>query len=84
MSSHPLFELYRSLPVPLQSAACWIYGFNFVVRQYNKAFYDKLAWLLESEMWSASEIEAYQNERLRSLIKEAYKMFPTIVKPWAC
>ncbi|MGC8603252.1 MAG: phenylacetate--CoA ligase family protein [Desulfomonilaceae bacterium] len=73
MSSHPLYDLYKSLPVPLQSAACWAYGLNFVIRQYNKSFYKKLEWLHESERWSASEIEAYQNERLRNIIGVAYE-----------
>ncbi len=72
MSSHPLFGLYKRLPAWMQSQACWIYGYNFSRRQYDKFYFQKLEWLLESERWSASEIEAYQNERLRGLIKEAY------------
>ncbi|MGC8660640.1 MAG: phenylacetate--CoA ligase family protein [Desulfomonilaceae bacterium] len=73
MSSHPLYDIYKKLPIPLQSVACWFYGFNFVIHQYNKSFYKKLEWLLESERWSASEIEAYQNERLRNIIRDAYE-----------
>ncbi|MCL5126067.1 MAG: phenylacetate--CoA ligase family protein [Deltaproteobacteria bacterium] len=73
MSSHPLYGIYKKLPIPLQSAACWFYGLNFVIHQYNKSFYRKLAWLLESERWSASEIEAYQNERLGNIIRDAYE-----------
>ena len=40
---------------------------------YHKKFFERLEWLLETEKWSASEIEAYQNERLRILIEEAYE-----------
>ncbi|MFA6222290.1 MAG: hypothetical protein WC647_08240 [Desulfomonilaceae bacterium] len=72
MSSHPLFFLYRRLPVWLQAKACWLYGYNFVRNTYDQNFFQKLEWLLESEKWSASEIEAYQNERLSNLIEEVY------------
>lgn len=72
MSSHPFYDFYSKLPIPLQSAACWLYGFNFIIHEYNKAFYKKLAWLHVSERWSASEIEAYQNERLRDIVRNAY------------
>ena len=40
---------------------------------YNKSYYEKLEWLKQSERWSTSEIEAYQNEELRKLFKEAYE-----------
>ena len=73
MSSHPLFFLYRRLPVWLQDKACWLYGYNFARKTYDEKFFKTLEWLLESEKWSASEIEAYQNERLRNLINEAYE-----------
>jgi phenylacetate-CoA ligase len=72
MSSHPFFSFYKHLPIWLQSKACWLYGYNFVRRQYNKSFVEKLSWLLESERWSSTEIEAYKNNQLRILIKEAY------------
>jgi phenylacetate-CoA ligase len=72
VSSHPLFFLYRRLPVWLQDKACWLYGYNFARKTYDEKFFKTLEWLLESEKWSASEIEAYQNERLRDLINEAY------------
>lgn len=35
-----------------------------------------LKFLLESQWWSKSEIEYYQNERLRELIKHAYETVP--------
>ena len=73
MSSHPFFFLYRQLPVWLQARACWLYGYKFSRRTYHKNFFEKLEWLLETEKWSAPEIEAYQNERLRKLIEEAYE-----------
>ena len=73
MSHHPLFSIYKRLPVRVQSHACWLYGYNFARRTYNKDYYQKLEWLKESERWSTSEIEAYQNEELRKLIKEAYE-----------
>ncbi len=73
MSSHPLFFLYRRLPVWLQARACWLYGYNFARKTYDQQFFEKLEWLLESERWSAGEIEAYQNEKLENLIREAYE-----------
>jgi phenylacetate-CoA ligase len=73
VSSHPLFFLYRRLPIWLQDKACWLYGYNFARKTYDEKFFKTLEWLLESEKWSASEIEAYQTERLRNLINEAYE-----------
>ena len=73
MSDHPLFFVYKRLPVWLQSRASWVHGRNFARRIYNKNYYEKLEWLKQSERWTTSEIEAYQNEELRRLIKEAYE-----------
>jgi phenylacetate-CoA ligase len=57
----------------MQSYGCWIHGYNYARSVYNQYYYNKLEWLFESEKWSASEIEAYQNEHLRRLIEEAYE-----------
>lgn len=76
MSSHPLYPFYKALPVFLQEVACWIYGKKMVHDQYNKYFFQKSEWLHQTERWSASEIEAYQNEQVRRIIKHAYAHVP--------
>ena len=58
-------HVYPRLPVFLQNAACWYYGTKESRQRFGKLFDRHLNSLLESEKWSASEIEAYQDEKLR-------------------
>jgi phenylacetate-CoA ligase len=76
MSSHPLYPIYRMLPISLQEVACWIYGKKMFHDQYNRYFFEKSVWLQKTERWTASEIDAYQNDQLRKIIKHAYKHVP--------
>ena len=66
-------QIYPRLPVFLQNAACWYYGSKAAKVRYGPAFDSKLQELVRSDKWSASEIEAYQNEKLRALIRHAYE-----------
>ncbi len=69
-------KIYGLLPVPLQHLACSCYGWQMKRFRYNTVFREKFGELLKSEFYSASEIEAYQNDRLRKLIRYAYENVP--------
>src|ERR1700733_11902174 len=83
MSESVLVEqLYPRLPVFLQNAACWYYGAKEARVRSGRAFEQRLEELLASEKWSASEIEAYQNEQLRRIIHHAYESVPYYRERW--
>jgi phenylacetate-CoA ligase len=69
-------SLYYHLPAFLQNAACTAYGWNEAKVRFGDAFHKRLEFLSEAEGWGASEIEAYQNEKLRDLITHAYENVP--------
>src|SRR5579872_2325497 len=77
MSESVLVEqIYPRLPVFLQNAACWYYGTKEARVRSGRAFEQRLHGLLGSEKWSAAEIEAYQNEKLRRLVRLAFENVP--------
>ena len=75
-------HLYPRLPVLLQNAACWYYGTRESRQRMGKLFDHHLNSLIESERWSAGEIEAYQDEKLRSLVGYAYENVPYYRQRW--
>lgn len=83
MSESVLVEhVYPRLPVFLQNAACWYYGTKEARVRFGRVFDQRLRELLDSEKWSASEIEAFQDERLRRLIRNAYENVPYYRERW--
>ncbi len=83
MSESVLIEqVYPRLPVFLQNAACWYYGRKEARIRSGVVFERYLQNLLDSEKWSASEIESYQNEKLRNLIRHAYENVPYYRERW--
>ncbi|HEX4425801.1 MAG TPA: hypothetical protein VH079_10405 [Terriglobales bacterium] len=82
MSESVAEHVYPRLPVFLQNAACWYYGTKESQQRFGKLFDRHLNSLLESEKWSASEIEAYQDEKLRALIRYAYENVPYYRQRW--
>lgn len=83
MSESFLVEhIYPRLPVFLQNAACCYYGKKEARTRLGSIFERYLKELEESEYWSASEIEAYQNEKLRSLVRHAYETVPYYRECW--
>ena len=83
MSDSVLVEqIYPRLPVFLQNAACWYYGTKEAKVRFGRAFDERLKELLDSEKWSAAEIAAYQNEKLRRLIRHAYENVPYYRERW--
>lgn len=75
-------QVYPRLPVFLQNAACWYYGKRESRVRFGRTFEKYLEQLVDSEKWSAGEIETYQNEKLRSLIRHAYDHVPYYRQRW--
>lgn len=75
-------EMYPRLPVFLQNAACWYYGRKEARVRFGREFDERLKQLVESEKWSVGEIEAYQNEKLRALVRHAYESVPFYRERW--
>jgi phenylacetate-coenzyme A ligase PaaK-like adenylate-forming protein len=75
-------QIYPHLPVFLQNAACWYYGKKEARTRFGSIFDQRLRELMDSEKWSAVEIEAYQNEKLRELIRSAYENVPYYRECW--
>jgi len=75
-------RIYPYLPVFLQNAACWYYGERESRVRFGSEFDAHLRQLLDSETWSAGEIEAYQNEKLRELVAHAYEFVPYYRERW--
>jgi len=69
-------KIYSIMPVLFQNAACSFYGYKESRVRFNSKFHKTLNWLMQSEMWSACEIEAYQNEKMKQLISHAYSTVP--------
>jgi phenylacetate-CoA ligase len=83
MSESVLVEqIYPRLPVFLQNAACWYYGKKEARVRFGRVFDQRLRELTESEKFSAGEIEAYQNEKLHSLVRHAYENVPYYRERW--
>src|SRR5690348_9490171 len=82
MSDSLAERVYPRLPVFLQNAACWYYGKREARVRFGREFDQKLRELVDSEKWTAGEIEAYQNEKLRSLVRYAYENVPFYRERW--
>jgi phenylacetate-CoA ligase len=83
MSESILIErVYPRLPVFLQNATCWYYGKKEARMRFGASFDRHLRDLTQSETWSAAEIETYQNERIRSLVRHAYENVPFYRERW--
>jgi len=83
MSESVLVEqIYPRLPVFLQNAACWYYGKKEARTRFGTIFERRLRELMDSEKWSEAEIEAYQNEKLRELIRYAFENVPYYRERW--
>jgi phenylacetate-CoA ligase len=76
MSSGLTEAVYERLPVPLQNLVCSAYGRREIRSRFGAEFHRRLDALLQSEWWSASDIAAYQDERLRALVRHAYDTVP--------
>lgn len=71
-----LEKLYYSLPSVAQHAAFTGYGLILRSRRYNKCFRRALESLSRSEWWDPNKIEAYQDEKVRWIVRHAYHTVP--------
>jgi phenylacetate-CoA ligase len=76
MSSALAEAVYEHLPVRLQNMVCSAYGRREIRARFGKEFHQRLSELSASEWWSASDIAAFQDERLRDVIRQAYDTVP--------
>lgn len=71
-----VLETYNKLPVQLKNVFKYAYSIVPLKMRLGKAFFRQLAFLEQSQWWSKQELENYQNEKLRKLIKHAYENVP--------
>lgn len=69
-------KVYPYLPIFAQNWICSAYGRKEAAVRFGRVFEERLRQLQDSDYWSASEIEAYQNEELQRIVAHAYKHVP--------
>ncbi len=67
---------YQSSPIFIQNALVSAYGLLKLSERWTPSWRRIVAELEQTEKWSASELEALQEERLRKLIRHAYENVP--------
>jgi len=73
---HLLESVYNNSPVLLQNLFLNTYAIVLHLERYGKKFNKKFAEMDKTQWYSHSELEEYQNEKLRHLIKHAYDNIP--------
>jgi len=74
---HPLIgRIYQRSPLPLQHA--WVSAYGILKRgeRLSPTFRRYVAELEQTQWWSSDELQALQEERLRTLIRHAYENVP--------
>ncbi len=66
-------HFYAYTPPWFQNVAWSAVGIWTLFTRYNREFYKVLKFLEESQWWSLEQQKAYQDERLRALIRHAYE-----------
>lgn len=68
--------LYQRLPLAAQNLACWIDAVHKQRQRFGADFDEVLERLIESDTWSAADIEAFQSEQIATIVKHAYETVP--------
>jgi phenylacetate-CoA ligase len=76
MPGSTLERIYYELPVWLQNGIMSLYGLQLARIRYNPHFFPLLRSLKESEWWSPEQIQAQQNQRVREIVRHAYRSVP--------
>jgi phenylacetate-CoA ligase len=77
MFANPLAQrIYSRAPWHIQDLLISIYGLELRRKTASRSFQKKFRELLESQWWSADELKAWQEEKLRALIAHAYEHVP--------
>ncbi len=71
-----LERAYHATPAPVQNLLLSAYGLKLRSERFNERYRAWTRFLEESERYSRGELEAYQDERLRRLIRHAYERVP--------
>lgn len=70
-------RLYRTLPVPLQHVATSAQGLRYrLLRSNDRLVRERLAFLQQSEGWTADQFKEYQEQQLREFIRHAFESVP--------
>lgn len=77
MFSNPLAQsIYKQVPWYVQNLLISAYGLESRRKTARRSFQEKFQELMESQWWSADELKALQEEKLRALIAHAYEHVP--------
>lgn len=71
-----LHKLYLKSPGPVQDLAVSLYGAKLYFREYGSEFRKLLGEFEAHAQYSATELEAYQSERIQKLIQHCYEHVP--------
>jgi phenylacetate-CoA ligase len=71
-----LDRIYSLLPVPLQNLAFSLWGLEVKRLRYGPYFTRALRFLKSSEWWPRTQMQAYQDTKLREVIADAYENVP--------
>lgn len=69
-------KLYDRSPVFLQHLYATAYGLQKRLRRYGRAFREYRRFFEGSARWSRSEFEAFQDEKVREVVRNAYENVP--------
>lgn len=69
-------HLYKYFPIPLQTLATNIKGWNIKRRRYSKNFFLMLSKFEDRLSWSTDRIEAFKVSKLKDVLSFAYKTVP--------
>lgn len=76
MPGSPLERVYFRLPVPAQHLLFTAYSAKLAHARYGGTFGRTLDWLKKTEWWSAAEIQAFQEHKLRRVLAHAFRTVP--------
>lgn len=71
-----VLDIYTNLPFGMKNALKHCYGLIPLRYRLGKGFFKQLAFLEKSQWWPEAELENYQNEELKKLIRHAYENVP--------
>ena len=74
------YTIYKNMPYQIQNLLCCIHGYKLKQERYGKYYEGIYASLLESDTWSADQINRYKEEKLFEIIENAYNNSPYYTK----
>jgi phenylacetate-CoA ligase len=71
-----LNKLYSKSPIFIQNILTTAYGYREYRKRYGGRFNEFSNWLAETQSWSYDKMIEYQNDKLRRILRLAYKEVP--------